>query len=70
MHYKIMQLEAKTREAIAVYVTQEEVSKEIERQIVASIEPEFIEELKKNTQGIPTKPRSCSLPTWGNSTVH
>ena len=30
-HYKIMQLEAKTREGIAAYVTQEEVFKETGR---------------------------------------
>ena len=44
--YKIMQLEVKTREAIAAYITQEEVSKEIGCRMVASIKLEVIEELK------------------------
>ncbi len=44
-----MQLEHETKEALAAYITQEEVSKEITRRMVASIEPEFIEELKNVT---------------------
>ena len=49
--YRIMQLKHKTKEALAAYITQEEVSKEISRRMVASIEPEFIEELKNEYTG-------------------
>ena len=49
--YRIMQLEHETKEALAAYITQEEVSKEISRRMVASIEPEFIEELKNEYTG-------------------
>jgi len=46
-----MQLEHETKEALAAYITQEEVSKEITGWMVASIEPEFIEELKNEYTG-------------------
>ena len=49
--YRILQLEAKTKQAISAFVTQEEVLKEIGRRMVASIEPEFIEELKNEYTG-------------------
>ena len=49
--YRIMQLEHETKEVLAAYITQEEVSKEITRRMVASIEPEFIEELKTEYTG-------------------
>jgi hypothetical protein len=49
--YRVLQLEAETKQAISAYVTQEEVSKEIGRRMVASIDPEFIEELKNEYTG-------------------
>ena len=49
--YRILQLEAETKETSSAYITQEEVSKEIGRRMVASIEPEFIEELKNEYTG-------------------
>jgi len=49
--YRIMQLEHETKEALAAHITQEEVLKEITRRMVASIEPEFIEELKNEYTG-------------------
>ena len=49
--YRVLQLEAETKQAISAFVTQEEVSKEIGRRMVASIEPEFIEELKNEYTG-------------------
>ena len=50
-----MQLEHETKEALAAYITQEEVLKEITRRMVASIEPEFIEELKNEDTGYTNK---------------
>ncbi len=38
--YKVLQLEAKTRQKITVYLTQEEMSEELVRRMVASIETE------------------------------
>ncbi len=49
--YRVLQLKAKTKQAISAFVTQEEVSKEIGRRMMASIEPEFIEELKNEYTG-------------------
>jgi hypothetical protein len=49
--YRVLQLKAETKQTILAYVTQEEVSKEIGRRMVASIEPEFIEELKNEYTG-------------------
>ena len=49
--YKVLQLEAETKEATSAYITQEEVTKEIRRRMVASIEPEFIDELKNEYTG-------------------
>ncbi len=43
--YKVLQLEAKTRQKITAYLTQEEMSKEIVRWMVASIKMEYIKEL-------------------------
>jgi hypothetical protein len=43
--YKVLQLEAETRQMITAYLTQEETSKEIMHQMVASIETEYIKEL-------------------------
>ncbi len=53
--YKIMQFEAKTREEIVAYITQEEVAKEIGRQMVTRIKPVFIEELKNKYMGYTNK---------------
>jgi hypothetical protein len=43
--YKVLQLEAKTRQKITTYLTQEEKSKEIVHWMVASIKTEYIKEL-------------------------
>ncbi len=51
----LTQLEHETKEALAAYITQEEVSKEISQRMVASIEPEFIEELKNEYMGYTNK---------------
>jgi hypothetical protein len=53
--YRVLQLEAETKQAILAYLTQEEVSKEIGRRMVASIKPEFIEELKNEYTGYTNK---------------
>jgi hypothetical protein len=53
--YRIMQLDHKTKEALAAYITQEEVSKEISQRMVASIEPEFIKELRNEYTGYTNK---------------
>jgi hypothetical protein len=49
--YKVLQLEAKTRQKITAYLTQEETSKELMRQMVASIETEYIKELDNEYTG-------------------
>ena len=46
-----MELEAKTKMQMTAYITQEEVSKEITRRMVESINSEFIEELKNEYTG-------------------
>ncbi len=66
--YRILQLKAKTKQAISAFVTQEEVSKEIGRRMMASIEPEFIEELKNEYTGY-TKHLNSFWPIWQRSTV-
>ncbi len=49
--YKVLQLEAKTRQKITTYLTQEEMSKELMRQMVASIKTEYIKELDNKYTG-------------------
>ena len=46
-----MELEAETKMQMTAYITQEEVSKEITRRMVESINSEFIEELKNEYTG-------------------
>ncbi len=53
--YKIPQLEAKTRQKIATYLTQEEIPKELMHQMVASIETEYIKELDNEYTGYNNK---------------
>ncbi len=53
--YNVLQLEAKTRLKITTYLTQEETSKELVRQMVASIKTEYIKELDKKYRGYITK---------------
>ena len=49
--YRVMELESETKVAMIAYLTQEEVSKEIARRMVESIDIEFIEELKNEYTG-------------------
>jgi hypothetical protein len=49
--YKVLQLEAETRQQINAYLTQEETSKKIVHQMVASIEREYIKELDNEYTG-------------------
>jgi hypothetical protein len=49
--YVAMELENETKMAMIAYITQEEVSKEIARRMVDSIDIEFIEELKNEYTG-------------------
>ena len=49
--YKVLQLEAKTRQKITAYLTQEETLKEMVRRMVASIKTEYIKELDKEYTG-------------------
>jgi hypothetical protein len=49
--YKVLQLEAETRQKITAYLTQEETSKDLMRQMVASIKMEYIEELDNEYTG-------------------
>ncbi len=53
--YKVQQLEAETRQKITAYLTQEEMSKELVRWMVASIETEYIEELDNEYTGYNNK---------------
>ncbi len=49
--YKVLQLEVETRQKITAYLTQEEMSKELVRRMVASIETEYIKELDNEYTG-------------------
>ncbi len=49
--YKVLQLEAETRQKITTYLTQEETSKELVRRMVASIDMEYIKELDNKYTG-------------------
>ena len=49
--YRTMELENETKLAIIAYITQDEVSKEIARRMVESIDIKFIEELKNEYTG-------------------
>jgi hypothetical protein len=49
--YRCLELEAETKMEIIAYITQEEVSKEITRRMVESIDIEFIEEIKNEYTG-------------------
>jgi len=49
--FRFLELENKTKVAMTAYITQEEVSKEIARRMVESIDIEFIEELKSEYTG-------------------
>ena len=49
--YKVLQLEAETKQAITAYITQEETAKELVRRMVASIETEYIEALDNEYTG-------------------
>ena len=51
MRYVTMELESETKKAMIAYITQEEVSKEIARRMVESIDIEFIKELKNEYTG-------------------
>jgi hypothetical protein len=53
--YKVLQLEAETRQRITAYLTQEEMSKELVRRMVASIEMEYIKELDNEYTGYSNK---------------
>jgi hypothetical protein len=53
--YKVLQLEAETRQKITMYLTQEEMSKELVHQMVASIKMEYIEELDNKCTGYNNK---------------
>jgi hypothetical protein len=53
--HNVLQLEAKTRQKINVYLTQEEMSKESMRRMVASIEKEYIDELDNKYTGYNNK---------------
>jgi hypothetical protein len=44
-NYKLLQLEAETRQKITTYLTQEETSKELMHRMVASIKTEYIKKL-------------------------
>jgi hypothetical protein len=48
---KVLQLEAKTRQKVTTYLSQEETSKELVRWMVASIEMEYIKELDNEYAG-------------------
>ncbi len=49
--YKVLQLEAKTRQKITTCLTQEETPKELVRRMVASIKTEYIKELDNKYTG-------------------
>ncbi len=49
--YKVLQLEAETRQKITVNLTQEKMSKEIVHQMAASIKTEYIKELDSKYTG-------------------
>ena len=49
--YKVLQLEAETRQKINAYLTQEETSKEIMCRMVACIKKEYIKELDNEHTG-------------------
>jgi hypothetical protein len=53
--YKVLQLKAETRQKITAYLTQEEMSKEHVRRMVASIEMEYIKELDNEYTGYNNK---------------
>jgi hypothetical protein len=53
--YKVLQLEAETRQKITPYLTQEEMSKELVCQMVASIKMEYIKELDNKYTGYNNK---------------
>ncbi len=53
--YKVIQLEAKTRQKITACLTQEEMPKELMRLMVASIETEYIKELGNKYTGCNNK---------------
>jgi hypothetical protein len=53
--YKVLQLEAETRQKIAGYLNQEETSKEFVRRMVASIKTEYIKELDNKYTGYNNK---------------
>ncbi len=53
--YKVQQLEAKTRQKITAYLTQEETATELMRGMVASIKMVYIEELDKEYTGYNNK---------------
>jgi hypothetical protein len=53
--YKVLQLEAETRQKITAYLTQEEMSKELVRRMFASIETEYIKELDNEYTGYNNK---------------
>jgi hypothetical protein len=58
--YKVLQLEAETRQKIIAYLTQEETSKELVRRMVPSIETKYIKELDNGTQDTTTRLQSPS----------
>jgi hypothetical protein len=53
--YKVLQLEAETRQKITAYLTQEETSKELVHQMVVSIETKYIKEMDNKYTGYNNK---------------
>jgi hypothetical protein len=49
--YKVLQLEAETKQQTDAYLTQEETAKEIVRQMVANIDADYIKELNNKYTG-------------------
>ncbi len=53
--YKVLQLEAETKQQTDAYLTQEETGKEIVRQMVANIDADYIKELNNEYMGYNNK---------------
>ena len=49
--YKVLQLEAETKQQTDAYLTQEETAKEIVRQMVTNIDADYIKELNNESMG-------------------
>jgi hypothetical protein len=53
--YKVLQLEAETKQQTDAYLTQEETAKEIVRRMVANIDADYIKELNNEYTGYHNK---------------